>query len=42
VQRFESHVADARALYEAGEVTLNDVLAAEVVLADANLKRITV
>jgi outer membrane protein TolC len=41
VQRFESHVSDARALYEAGEVTLNDVLAAEVVLADARQKLIT-
>jgi len=42
VKRFESHVSDARALHIAGEVTLNDVLAAEVVLADARLRRITV
>jgi len=42
VKRFDSHVSDARALHLAGEVTLNDVLAAEVVLADARLRRITV
>ena len=42
VQRFESHVKDARALHMAGEVTLNDVLAAEVALADASLRRITI
>lgn len=41
VQRFESHVRDAKALHDAGEVTLNDVLAAEVALADARLRRIT-
>jgi len=42
VTRFESHLSDARALHTAGEVTLNDVLAAEVVLADARLRRITI
>jgi outer membrane protein TolC len=42
VQRFESHVKDAGALHAAGEVTLNDVLAAEVALADASLRRITI
>ncbi len=41
VQRFESHVSDAKALHDAGEVTLNDVLTAEVALADARLRRIT-
>ncbi len=41
VQRFESHVTDARALHAAGEVTLNDVLAAEVAQADASLRHIT-
>jgi outer membrane protein len=41
VQRFESHVADAKILHEAGEVTLNDVLVTEVALADAGLRRIT-
>ena len=41
VQRFESHVSDANALHDAGEVTLNDVLTAEVALADARLRRIT-
>ena len=42
VQRFEAHVSDTRALHEAGEITLNDVLAAEVALADARSRRITV
>ena len=41
VQRFESHVTDAKILHEAGEVTLNDVLVTEVALADAGLRRIT-
>ncbi|MDF1525086.1 MAG: TolC family protein [bacterium] len=41
VQRFESHVADAKMLHEAGEVTLNDVLVTEVALANAGLRRIT-
>lgn len=41
VQRFESHLKDTQALYEAGEVTLNDVLAADVALADATLRKIT-
>jgi outer membrane protein len=42
VQLFESHVADAKMLHEAGEVTLNDVLVTEVALADAGLRRITI
>ncbi len=42
VQRFESYVSDTRALHAAGEVTLNDVLTAEVALADAALRRITI
>jgi outer membrane protein TolC len=42
VQRFEAHVSDTRALYSAGEITLNDVLAAEVALADARSRRITI
>ena len=42
VQRFESHVTDAKALHAAGEVTLNDVLIAEVALADAQLRHITI
>jgi len=42
VERFESHVTDAKELHGAGEVTLNDVLAAEVAMADANLRRITI
>ena len=41
VQRFESHVADAKVLHEAGEVTFNDVLSTEVALAEAGLRRIT-
>ncbi len=41
VQRFESHLKDTQALYDAGEVTLNDVLTADVALADATLRRIT-
>ena len=41
VERFKSHVSDAKALHAAGEVTLHDVLAAEVALADATLRRIT-
>ena len=41
VKRFEAHVSDARALYNAGEVTKSDVLSAEVNLADASQKRIT-
>jgi len=42
VQRFESHVTDAKMLHGAGEVTLNDVLVTEVALADAGLRRITI
>lgn len=42
VQRFGSHVTDATALHAAGEVTLNDVLIAEVALADASLRHITI
>jgi len=42
VQRFESHVTDAKELHGAGEVTLNDVLSTEVALADAGLRRITI
>ena len=41
VHRFEAHVSDTRALHAAGEITLNDVLAAEVALADARSRRIT-
>jgi len=41
VERFDSQVADAKALYATGEVTLNDILIAEVALADAGLRRIT-
>ncbi|UCF89193.1 MAG: TolC family protein, partial [bacterium] len=41
VERFKSHVSDAKALHAAGEVTLHDVLASEVALADASLRRIT-
>lgn len=42
VERFQSHVSDAKALHTAGEVTLNDVLTAEVALADATLRHITI
>ena len=41
VDRFEAHVSDARALYDAGEVTKSDILSAEVTLADASQKWIT-
>ncbi|MDF1535154.1 MAG: TolC family protein [bacterium] len=37
VQRYEFHLVDARALHQAGEVTLNDVLTTQVALADAQL-----
>lgn len=40
VQRHESHLSDAKALHEAGEVTLNDVLGAQVALADAKVEQI--
>ena len=40
VQRYESHLSDAKALHLAGEVTLNDVLAAQVALADATVGQI--
>jgi len=42
VQRFESHVNDAKILHATGEVTRNDVLSTEVAQADAGLKRITI
>lgn len=42
VERFEAHVSDTQALHSAGEVTLNDVLSAEVALADARLRQITI
>jgi outer membrane protein TolC len=41
VWRYESHLGDARALHQAGEVTLNDVLVTQVALADAELGRIS-
>jgi len=40
VHRFQSHLKDAHALYTEGEVTLNDVLSADVALADASMRRI--
>jgi outer membrane protein TolC len=41
VKRFEAHVSDVQALYDAGEVTRSDILSAEVNLADARQKKIT-
>jgi outer membrane protein TolC len=40
VQRYESHLSDAEALHQAGEVTLNDVLTVQVALADAQVNQI--
>ncbi len=40
VQRYESHLSDAEALHQAGEVTLNDVLTVQVALADAKVNQI--
>ncbi|UCF30802.1 MAG: TolC family protein [bacterium] len=42
VRSFEAHLSDARALYEEGMVTVNDTLQAEVNLADALQRRISV
>jgi len=41
VRRFEAHLSDAKALYDAGEVTRSDILSAEVNLAEAVLKNLT-
>lgn len=41
VKRFEAHAANARHLYDAGEVTRSDVLIAEVALADALQRKIS-
>jgi len=41
VRRFEAHLSNARALYDAGEVTRSDILSAEVNLAEAALKNLT-
>lgn len=41
VKRFEAHLKDTEALYEAGLITRNDLLQAEVLLADAKQRRIT-
>jgi outer membrane protein TolC len=40
VQRYESHLSDAEALHQAGEVTLNDVLTVQVALANAKVNQI--
>ncbi|MBN2721037.1 MAG: TolC family protein, partial [Proteobacteria bacterium] len=40
IRMFEAHLSDARALYEAGEVTRSDILYAEVNLAEGTLKNL--
>jgi outer membrane protein TolC len=40
VERLESHLKDTTAMYEEGLITKNDLLQAEVMLADARQKRI--
>jgi len=40
IRMFEAHLSDARALYEAGEVTRSDILYAEVNLAEGALKNL--
>jgi len=41
VKRFESHLKDTKAMYREGLITKNDLLQAEVLLADARQKKIT-
>jgi len=41
VKQFEAHIKDAKALYEAGMVTKNDILQGDVSLADAQQRRIS-
>jgi len=41
VKQFEAHINDAKALYEAGMVTKNDILQGDVSLADARQRRIS-
>ncbi|HDL53419.1 MAG TPA: TolC family protein, partial [Proteobacteria bacterium] len=41
VSRYESHMGEAKAMYEEGLVTVNDLLRAKVVLSDAMQKKVS-